>query len=165
MGSATSYCPLSIWRSARPVTENPPRQVPGTTRRIAAVRKLGQFAYRRRRWLTVVAGLVALVSVLGGRTVFDNVKPFGFQDPASESSHAYKELRDATGERAVPEIELLILVQPNSGDPGAADRAAARLRTVPDVKRVVTPATDPRLISTDGRAELVLGFISADVSD
>jgi uncharacterized membrane protein YdfJ with MMPL/SSD domain len=128
------------------------------------VRKLGQFAYRRRRSLVLVAGLVAVVSALGGRTVFDNVKPFGFQDPHSESARAYKELRDATGERPVPEVELL--VEPAAGSPeAAAERAAARLRTVPGIRRVITPATDGRLISDDGKAAVVLGFITADVTD
>jgi RND superfamily putative drug exporter len=128
------------------------------------VRKLGQFAYRRRKLLLLAAGIVAVVSAFGGRTVFDNVKPFGFQDPASESSRAYKQLRDATGERPIPEVELL--VEPASGNPAAvAERAGARLRRVPDVRRVFTPTTDPRLISDDGRAALVFGFISADVTD
>jgi uncharacterized membrane protein YdfJ with MMPL/SSD domain len=139
-------------------------QPPGTPHRIALVRKLGQFAYRRRRWLTIVAGLVAVVSALGGRTVFDNVKPYGFQDPASESSRAYKELRDATGVRPIPEVELL--VQPASGSPtGPAHRAAARLRTVPGIRRVLGPTGDPRLVSDDGRAAVVLGFITADITD
>ena len=128
------------------------------------MRKLGQFAYRRRRSLVLVAGIVAVVSALGGRTVFDNVKPYGFHDPASESSRAYKELRDTTGERPVPEVELL--VEPSSGSPTAsAGRVAGRLRKVPGVARVMTPAADRRLISDDGRAALVLGFLSADVTD
>jgi uncharacterized membrane protein YdfJ with MMPL/SSD domain len=128
------------------------------------VRKLGQFAYRRRRGLTLVAGLVAVVSALGGASVFNHVKPFGFQDPDSDSSQAYKALRDATGERPVPEVELLI--RSRSGNPApAATAAAARLRKVSDIRRVVGPAADPRLVSRDGRAALVLGFISADVTD
>jgi uncharacterized membrane protein YdfJ with MMPL/SSD domain len=128
------------------------------------VRKLGRLAYRRRRLLTLVAVLVAVVSALGGRTVFDNVKPFGFQDPKSESARAYEKLRDATGERPIPEVELL--VEPSSGAPRAAAlRVAARLRRVQGIHRVVPPPADPRLISTDGRAALVLGFISANVSD
>ena len=51
---------------------------------------------------------VAVAAALGGRSVFDNVKPFGFQDPDSQSARAYKTLRDATGERPIPEVELLI---------------------------------------------------------
>jgi uncharacterized membrane protein YdfJ with MMPL/SSD domain len=112
----------------------------------------------------MVAGLVAVVAALGGRTVFDNVKPFGFQDPASGSSRAYKALRDATGERPIPEVELL--VSPRSGNVYAAAHAAAhRLRTVPGIRSLVTPLTDPRLLSDNRRQALVLGFLSADVTD
>ena len=60
---------------------------------------LGQFAYRRKKMLASAAVVVAIVAALGGRTVYDNVKPFGFQDPNSDSSRAYEDLRDATGER------------------------------------------------------------------
>jgi uncharacterized membrane protein YdfJ with MMPL/SSD domain len=128
------------------------------------VGQVGHFAYRRRRLLAVVAVLVAVVSALGGRSVFDNVKPFGFRDPDSGSSRAYETLRDATGERPIPEVELLI--EPRSGHPlPAARRAAHRLRTIPGIRRVVTPVTDPRLVSTDRRMALVLGFISADITD
>jgi uncharacterized membrane protein YdfJ with MMPL/SSD domain len=128
------------------------------------VGKLGQFTYRRRSLLVLAAGLVAVVGALGGRTVFDNVKPFGFQDPNSGSSRAYEKLRDATGERPIPEVELL--VEPRSGQPRpAARRAARRLRTVEGIARVVTPQDDRQLVSTDGRMALILGFIFADVSD
>src|SRR5262249_19098608 len=107
---------------------------------------------------------VAVVSALGGRAVFDHVKPFGFQDPNSESARAYEKLKDATGERPIPEVELL--VEPASGSPrAAARRVAVRLRTVAGIKQVITPAADQRLISDDHRAAVVLGFLSADVSD
>jgi uncharacterized membrane protein YdfJ with MMPL/SSD domain len=128
------------------------------------VRKLGHFAYRRRRSLILAAGLVAVVAALGGRTVFDNVKPYGFQDPKSQSSRAYRELRDATGVRPLPEVELL--VRPSSGSPVAdGARIARQLRTLPDIRRVVSPASDRQLLSKNGREALVLGFISAGVSD
>src|SRR4051794_5233627 len=164
MGSATSYCLLFVQEPSCVVTEKPHSYLPGTPHRIGAVRNLGQFAYRRRRGLTIVAALVAVVSALGGASVFNNVKPFGFQDPSSQSSRAYKELRDATGERPIPELELF--VEPTAGHPvAAAKRAGARLQSVEGVQRVLGPARDPRLLSDDGRAALVVGFISADVSD
>ena len=125
---------------------------------------LGHFAYRRRKLLAFAALIVAIVAALGGRTVYDNVKPFGFQDPNSDSSRAYDDIRDATGQRAIPEVELL--VAPQQGAPGPAVAMAAReLRTVPGVARVVTPASDPALVSSDGSKALVLGFLSSDVSD
>jgi len=126
--------------------------------------RLGEFAWRRRRMLLLIAGAIAVISAAGGSTVYKNVKPFGFQDPGSESARAYAALRDATGERPVPEVELLIA--PRSGQPGpVAVAAAAQLRGVKGIVRVVGPAADPRLLSGDEREALVLGFISAKVSD
>jgi uncharacterized membrane protein YdfJ with MMPL/SSD domain len=128
------------------------------------VGKLGHFAYRRRKLLVLAAVAVAIVAAFGGTSVYDNVKPFGFQDPHSDSSRAYAELRDATGERPIPEVELL--VEPRSGQPlPAARRAARRLRAEDGIARVVSPQADPRLVSTDGRMALIIGFISADISD
>src|SRR5262249_19756212 len=48
---------------------------------------------------------------------------------------------------------------------GAARWAAARLRTVPGIRRLGTPDSDPRLVSTDGREALILAFISARITD
>ncbi|HSD23016.1 MAG TPA: MMPL family transporter [Solirubrobacterales bacterium] len=126
--------------------------------------KLGHFAFRMRNILAAGALVVAIAAAIGGRTVYDNVKPFGFQDPNSDSSRAYEDLRDATGERPIPEVELL--VEAGSGDPlPAARRAAQELRSVAGIQRVITPDTDPSLVSTDRRMALVVGFISADITD
>jgi uncharacterized membrane protein YdfJ with MMPL/SSD domain len=128
------------------------------------VGKLGHFAFRRRNFLAAGALVVAIVAAIGGRTVYDNVKPFGFQDPNSDSSRAYQDLRDATGERPIPEVELLI--EPSTGAPlPAARRAAQELRSVSGIQRVITPEAEPTLVSTDRRMALVLGFISADITD
>ncbi len=128
------------------------------------MRKLGQFAYRRRKALTIAAGLVAVASALGGASVFNNVKPFGFQDPASQSSRAYTDLRDATGQRPIPEVE--ILVKPHSGNLFAASREAeTRLREVPGIRTIITPSSNPELVSRNGHEGVLLAFISADVDD
>jgi uncharacterized membrane protein YdfJ with MMPL/SSD domain len=131
------------------------------------VRNLGKFAYRRRRGLAVFGALIAVGSAIGGASVFDNVKPFGFQDPASQSSRAYDDLERASGERAVPDVELIV-GQGRAGLEPAVAEAASRLRTVPGVTRVVTPTSprpEPDLISRNQRQALVVGFVSSDVSD
>ena len=126
--------------------------------------KLGHYAFRRRKLLAIGSVVFAIVAAVGGSTVYDNVKPFGFQDPNSDSARAYDALRDATGERPIPEVELL--VAPTSGRPlPDAQRAALELRSVNGIQRVITPEDDPALVSTDGRVALVLGFISSDVDD
>jgi uncharacterized membrane protein YdfJ with MMPL/SSD domain len=114
--------------------------------------------------LAAGAVVLALAAAVGGSTVYDNVKPFGFQDPNSESARAYEDLRDSTGVRPIPEVELL--VEPSSGGPlPAAELAARELRSVDGIKQVITPLSDPQLVSTDRRMALVLGFISADITD
>jgi uncharacterized membrane protein YdfJ with MMPL/SSD domain len=128
------------------------------------VRKLGQLAYRRRRALALAAGLLAIVAAIGGATVFDHVKPYGFEDPGSESVRAYDTLERQTGERPLPDVELLI--RPSGEQPQrAAEAAAAELRGLEGVSRTVTPRSDPRLLSRDGRSALVLGFVSSEVDD
>jgi uncharacterized membrane protein YdfJ with MMPL/SSD domain len=127
------------------------------------LRTLGLWAYRTRSWLALIGVLVAAVSAIGGSSVFDKVKPFGFQDPGSQSSRASDALEAASGERALPEIELLL--DPGAGLRRRAAAVAARLRAVEGIARVVTPATDPELISRDGDSALVIGYISSKVDN
>jgi uncharacterized membrane protein YdfJ with MMPL/SSD domain len=131
------------------------------------VRNLGKFAYHRRRGLALFGVLIAAAAAIGGATVFDNVKPFGFSDPGSQSSRAYDELERSTGERAVPDVELL--VHPQSGElEQSVIMTAARLSTVSGITRVVTPYSprpERQLISRDQREAIVVGYISASVGD
>lgn len=128
---------------------------------------LGHFAYRWRARIVLAALVIAIAAAIGGTSVFDAVKPFGFQDPASESSEATEALEDASGERPLPAVELL--VAPATAGPGevdsAAERAKLELEEIPSVTRVVTPAEDPQLLSEDGRAAVVVGYVDADTED
>jgi len=125
---------------------------------------LGHFAFRRKRLLASLAVVLAIAAAVGGSTVYDNVKPFGFQDPDSDSARAYDVIQDATGVRPIPEVELL--VKPSDGEPVPAAATAAReLKTVPGVEQVITPGSDPALVSRNDREALVLGFLSSDITD
>jgi RND superfamily putative drug exporter len=126
--------------------------------------RLGKFAYRWRALLTLAAIVLGVVSAFGGTSVFDRVKPFGFQDPHSQSARAYDELEAASGQKALADVELLI--QPQTGSPTAeADAAAQKLSSIPKVTQVVTPTEDPSLLSPDQRSALVLGFLEGSVGD
>src|SRR5215204_6781874 len=166
MGSATSYCPLfaqTAWRwESRNIAI---ADYPGNGHRIAAtVGILGHFAFRRKQLLASLAVVLAIAAAVGGSTVYDNVKPFGFQDPDSDSARAYDVIQDATGVRPIPEVELL--VKPSDGEPvPAAATAAQELKTVPGVEQVITPGSDPALVSRNDREALVLGFLSSDITD
>ena len=124
------------------------------------------FLWRKRILLCAVA--IGVVAAYGASTLFDAVKPYGFQDPASESSEAYELLEDATGERPLPEV--VVAVDPGSPVASQAGRQrikeiGAAVAAIPDVVRVETPAEDPALVSNDGAMALVLGTLSADVDD
>ncbi len=130
------------------------------------MRSLGHYAYRWRGRIVLAALIVAVAAAVGGASVFDTVKPFGFQDPASESSRATDALEDASGERPLPDIELVI--QPRAGAAAVAvtaARARRELLAIPEVTRVVTPAQDPQLLSDDARAGIVVGYLNADTED
>jgi uncharacterized membrane protein YdfJ with MMPL/SSD domain len=129
------------------------------------VQSLGHYAYRRRGRLLLISIWVVVACALGASAIFDRAEPFGFQDPDSESSRATDALEDATGERVLPDIVLL--VEPEDGYEAAAraGQAAAELTSIPDVTRVFTPADDRRLTAENGRTALVLGYLRSDTDD
>jgi uncharacterized membrane protein YdfJ with MMPL/SSD domain len=116
---------------------------------------------------------VTLVLLVGAAaasvSIFDAVKPYGFDDPDSEGPRGYERYEDATGTTATPDIVALV-------EPGGDVRSAQARDEVSDVvldlgeihgvARVTPPdLDDPSSISSDGRATLVLGYIDADVDD
>jgi RND superfamily putative drug exporter len=132
------------------------------------VTALAHYAFVWRKRILLCALAVGLVAAYGASSLFDAVKPYGFQDPASESSEAYELLEGATGERPLPDVVLVV-------DPGTVPTAgsgarrveevAEKVAAVPDVTTVETPREDPGLVSNDGQVALVLGTLSADVDD
>ena len=111
------------------------------------------------------ATLWAVVGALLASSVFEVVKPFGFEDPASESALADDALSEASGE--LPVAGVILLVDPATGGGGgkAVESAAERLQALPEVARVLTPADDPSFESVDGRSALVVGYLDASVDD
>jgi RND superfamily putative drug exporter len=129
--------------------------------------RLGGRAFAHRR-LIMAATLWAIIGALLADSVFGVVKPFGFDDPASESARAHDALEEATGELAVPGV--ILLVEPpadTDGGEGKADvdRVAEQLGAIPGVARVTTPADDPSLMSRRDEAALVVGHLDASVDD
>ncbi len=87
------------------------------------MQSLGHYAYRRRGRLLLISIWVVVACTLGASAIFDRAEPFGFQDPDSESSRATDALEDATGERVLPDIVLL--VEPEDASRGGARRPSA----------------------------------------
>ena len=131
--------------------------------RLGVLGWLGDFAYYRGEAILVVAMVLVAAATVFGRGVFNAVKPFGFQDPDSESGRAADAYEDATGVEAVPGV--VAVVRPN--DSAKIRAVASQLEAVPGVARVMT-GLDPGAnagISRDRGSVLVLGYIGADVDD
>lgn len=91
----------------------------------------------------LAAVLVAIAAAIGGASVFDSVKPYGFQDPDSESAEATDALEDASGERPLPDVVLLVRPKADDDLSSAAARAGRELEAIPDVTRTVAPSRTP----------------------
>ncbi len=90
-----------------------------------------------RPWRIVAAAavVVAVSAALGGR-VTGYLKPFGFDDPSSESIAAAREIADMTGvdpDRSL--VALVRLARPvgESASRADVDRVAGRIARDPDV--------------------------------
>ncbi|MSO41000.1 MAG: MMPL family transporter [Solirubrobacterales bacterium] len=121
----------------------------------------------RGRWVAIsVLGVFGAVVIAAG--VFDAVKPFGFRDPDSESSRAFNRLEDASGEKALPGVLLLVEPQARVASADgrrAIQRTARELARIEGIARVVTPAPHGALTSENGRLALVEGFLEASEDD
>lgn len=131
---------------------------------IAPVRSLGHYAYRWRGRIALAAAALAIVAAIVGAGVFDAVKPYGFQDPSSESARATEALEDATGERPLPDVVLV--VEPRGAATRARVRAAARraerrlAAEVPEVRQ-----TEIAAYSEGGGAALTVAYLDDDADD
>jgi RND superfamily putative drug exporter len=132
------------------------------------VRGLAYDIHASRRAIVTAGVIAAMLAGAFGSSVFDEARPFGFQDPDSESSRAYDLLEEATGEMAVPGVVLL--VEPGAdvrkgGGREAVIAAAEELAAVEGIVRVSEPKRGDRLIATDGESALVLGSMDSSVED
>lgn len=130
------------------------------------MRALAEFTYLRAGPILIGAAVALLIATPFAIGVFDGVEPFDISDPDSEVQRAYQAFEEATGRN--PEAEVVLLVEPPAGgqDAGvrsAADAAAERLAGVKGIAAVRTPsAAGMELVSDDGMAALVLGFLETD---
>lgn len=133
---------------------------------------LARFTYRMPR-LVVAATLVLFVGAgaLSG-SAFDVLKPFGFEDPDSESVRSREALGHAAGVQ--PDPSLIALVEPTARLRSPAGRSqvaevARTLRADPAVHAVATAFDGRRpareMISRDGGATYVLGFFNDGLAD
>lgn len=122
--------------------------------------RLGELTYRRAGPIVLGALLLLAAATPLALQVFDRVEPFDISDPGSEVELAYAAFEGAVG--AGSEADVVLLVEPASGDPLPASRRAARqLGRVAGVAAVSGPSRRAAQVSADGRAALVLGFLAS----
>lgn len=128
--------------------------------------RLATLVERRPRIIVVVAAAFAVVAGTFGGSVADSLKPFGFDDPASESVRARETLERATG--ANPDRPLIAVVSARSDVLARrartkVERIASRIRREPLVAEVLTTYStrDRAMISKDGKSTYVLATFKA----
>jgi uncharacterized membrane protein YdfJ with MMPL/SSD domain len=131
---------------------------------------LARLAYRRVRFLIVLAVIFFIVGGAYGGGVFNVLKPFGFDDPASESVITNDRLADTAGYEPSPGLTALVRPDQPVRDPASQAQIAHVARVLdhdPEVRRVTTPfdGGSPQMISRDGRSAYVLGFFRPNISD
>jgi uncharacterized membrane protein YdfJ with MMPL/SSD domain len=129
----------------------------------------GGFVYRRRRWLLVLAIVVAggFGSLAGGAA--DNLTTGGWLDPTSESAQVSERLESEFGGGRSAFIALFRATAPNADAMSAAfqDAVGAALAPVRDVDGVTgitgyAETGDDRFISTDGDIAYVVIELDVD---
>jgi uncharacterized membrane protein YdfJ with MMPL/SSD domain len=125
--------------------------------------RLADIGFYYGGWVLTAAALLIAIGAWSGREVFDVVKPFGFEDPDSESARASDRLAEATGLEAAPGVVAIV----DSTERVEVQRVAARIAAVPGVARVSTGLDlgTPAGISADQRSVLVLGYLDPEVDN
>jgi uncharacterized membrane protein YdfJ with MMPL/SSD domain len=107
----------------------------------------------------LAATLALVVAAPFAADVFDRVEPFDISDPESEVERVDAIYAAVTGQRAEPDV-LLLLEREGKGGPEPL-AVARRLEAIKGVASTSTPEEEPGLISSDGDAAVVAGFLAA----
>ena len=132
--------------------------------------RLARLADRRPRWIAIAAVAFFLVAGGVGGSAFDVLKPFGFEDPDSESSRLVDRTAEAAGESAGPRVIALV-------EPSAEVRSPQGRQALRELEREL--ASDPAIartesfldtgarsfVSGDGDASYVLAYTEPGIAD
>src|SRR5438270_2139095 len=124
--------------------------------------KLTEAGIRRPRRSGLLAlVLLIVVAAVGGMAPQVLKARNDFENRASQSASARKQLEQAAHLQPAPGVLALVDAPPRSG---AALDAARTLRRDPGVARVMAPANihDRRLVSRDGRSTLIAASLRAE---
>ncbi len=135
---------------------------------------LGRFTHRRRGLVLLVAGLFAVLAVVFGPPVGEEVTGGGFTDPDAESTRAAEALTEAFGPGADDVVVIWRHESLTTDDPAFAAELQAVLAGLPDgvVDQVVQPfaadvppALRASLLGTDGHTAMAALGLSAPDED
>jgi uncharacterized membrane protein YdfJ with MMPL/SSD domain len=127
--------------------------------------RLAGLAYRRPRWIALAAVVFFVASGAIGGSAFDVLKPFGFEDPDSESTVLTDRAERIAGQAPNPGVIALL-------EPGEPIRSKAGREELADLQRALDqdPAIastaswldrgERRFLSTDGEATYVLAYLA-----
>lgn len=128
------------------------------------MRTLASLTYLRAGTISLVTLLVVLAAAPFAAGVFERTEPFDISDPDSEVERAYASYEEAVGVDSEPEV--LLLVEPGAGAGRSAPipataAAAERLKSIGGIGTVERAPRRSELVSADGAAALVVGFLEA----
>jgi uncharacterized membrane protein YdfJ with MMPL/SSD domain len=132
--------------------------------------RLANLAIRRPKRVIAAGAIFLVVGGAIGGGVFSVLKPFGFDDPASESIIARDRLSQASGVESQPGVVALVRSAKGVDSP-AARRLIARsqglLKADPQIVRTssILDGPNPNLVSRDRRSTYVQGFLAAGTGD
>jgi RND superfamily putative drug exporter len=124
--------------------------------------RLAAFLHRNGRRVLMAAVLGAIVAGALGFGVASKLSPYGQNDPATQSVQATNRFQTAAGRQIDAGVVALVHSGNvrSSGARGRVAQVAARLRSQPDVARVVSyyDSRNAAMVSHDGRSTYVLAY-------
>jgi RND superfamily putative drug exporter len=135
------------------------------------VRRLSRFVVVRRVWVLVATGILAVLCVVIGADVAEQLSLGGTENPASESVVVEDDLGEAFVQARQPDFVLVVTARDGSVDDAgvvaAAEDLEAELAADPDVALAQSywSLDAPPLKSTDGTQALVLAALAGDPTE
>jgi uncharacterized membrane protein YdfJ with MMPL/SSD domain len=120
----------------------------------------GRAVVRARWWVLLGAAVLVLVGVVWGAGIFGSLSGGGYDDPASESSHAHARITEVFGPQGDDVLVLYRSATSTVDDPaltGGVTSVLDRLTGRPEVSQVMSYYTtrQPSYVSTDRHATYV----------
>jgi RND superfamily putative drug exporter len=132
--------------------------------------RLSDFIQRRAKFVVGFAVAYLLVGAVVGGSVFKVLKPFGFDDPSTDSIIARERLADAAKTEAEPGVVALIKLKGPVQSAEGSDLVTKSQQAIAANPHIAKTASileggQPGMVSKDGHATYVLGYFRNNVAD